>query len=118
MGAGIVWQQEVRALSKKLAKMTTKATKHGFSKPIKNASRRAKVAARKLARKPASAADAPGAAPHLKGAHKHLPPGLALPEKSVKKQKQLARYARICEREALAASTSAAPAGGSDAVMR
>jgi hypothetical protein len=89
----------------------------GFNRPFKNDSRRAKLAGKKVV-----SADGPKSAPHLKGADKHMPPGLALPEKSKKKQRQLERYARICEREAAAAAAAEdaarAPAAPKDAAMK
>jgi hypothetical protein len=76
----------------------------GFNRPFKNDSRRAKFAVKKAA-KPSSAGggQVPRLPTHLKGADKHLPSGLALPERGKKALRKQERYKRILEREAAAA---------------
>jgi hypothetical protein len=79
---------------------TTGQMVKGFNRPFKNDVRKAK----KAEKRGSVGVPLVRGAPHLKGAEKHLPRGLALPQRSKKKQRQLERYARICEREAAAAA--------------
>ena len=75
----------------------------GFNRPFKNDSRRAKFAVKKAAKSTAGGGQVPRLPTHLKGADKHLPWGLALPERGNKALKKQERYKRILEREAAAA---------------
>jgi len=76
----------------------------GFNRPFKNDSRRAKFAVKKAAKSSsAGGGQVPRLPTHLKGADKHLPSGLALPERGKKALRKQERYKRILEREAAAA---------------